>query len=295
MKILLATDGMRCSWPAEELVARIPWPADTAIEVMTVITEPELDGLSDEAREAMLTTARFGADAHLRSVARRISAAGRRADMMTSIGRPATVIIEEAERLGADLVVVGSRGRGTFATQLLGSVAAEVVDHAARPVLVARNAHMERVVLADDGSCDADHAASLVATWSIFQRSPVTVTSVAPLAGVMVAAGPVRHDDATEHLATAIAASRAVSERVAHDRTLQLARAGVHAREDPRVGDPAAQIVDAAREANADLIVMGSRGRTGLPRLLLGSVARNVLTHAPCSVLIASRPREVLP
>ena len=47
-----------------------------------------------------------------------------------------------------------------------------------------------------------------------------------------------------------------------------------------------------AVEGEADLIVMGSRGRTGLTRAFLGSVARNVLVHAPCSVLIARRSRE---
>jgi nucleotide-binding universal stress UspA family protein len=49
--------------------------------------------------------------------------------------------------------------------------------------------------------------------------------------------------------------------------------------------------VHAARERQADLVVVGSRGLTGLPRLVLGSVARNVLYHAPCSVLIVHAPR----
>ncbi len=56
-------------------------------------------------------------------------------------------------------------------------------------------------------------------------------------------------------------------------------------------GDPAAEIVRFATERLTGTIVMGTRGHTGLARLLLGSVARNVLVHAPCSVLIARRPR----
>jgi nucleotide-binding universal stress UspA family protein len=56
------------------------------------------------------------------------------------------------------------------------------------------------------------------------------------------------------------------------------------------VGDPAAEIVALAREAKADLIVMGTHGRAGVGRLLLGSVAEAVLRHAPCPVLTLKMP-----
>ena len=51
-------------------------------------------------------------------------------------------------------------------------------------------------------------------------------------------------------------------------------------------GDPAAEIVRFATERGIGTIVMGTRGHTGLARLVLGSVARNVLLHAPSSVLV---------
>jgi nucleotide-binding universal stress UspA family protein len=55
-------------------------------------------------------------------------------------------------------------------------------------------------------------------------------------------------------------------------------------------GDAAHQIVVRATNVGSDLIVMGSRGMTGLRRILIGSVARNVLLHAPTSVLIVREP-----
>lgn len=64
----------------------------------------------------------------------------------------------------------------------------------------------------------------------------------------------------------------------------------MRARPEERTGDPAEQIVLAAIEREADLIVVGSHGRAGLARLVIGSVARSVLVHAPCSVLIARVP-----
>jgi nucleotide-binding universal stress UspA family protein len=57
------------------------------------------------------------------------------------------------------------------------------------------------------------------------------------------------------------------------------------------MGDPFWEICTAAEQEHADLIVMGSHGRTGLAHVLLGSVAERVVRHAPCPVLVARQPR----
>jgi nucleotide-binding universal stress UspA family protein len=57
------------------------------------------------------------------------------------------------------------------------------------------------------------------------------------------------------------------------------------------LGDPVWEICQAAEQEQADLIVMGSHGRTGLSHVLLGSVAERVVRHAPCPVLVARLPR----
>jgi nucleotide-binding universal stress UspA family protein len=56
-------------------------------------------------------------------------------------------------------------------------------------------------------------------------------------------------------------------------------------------GEPAGEIVRYARDAGMDLIVMGTHGRTGMERLLMGSVAEKVLRDAHCSVLVVKLPR----
>ncbi|MEK7316304.1 MAG: universal stress protein [Candidatus Eisenbacteria bacterium] len=53
--------------------------------------------------------------------------------------------------------------------------------------------------------------------------------------------------------------------------------------------DPRGALVDAAKNLSADLVVVGSHGRSGLTKLLLGSVATHVVTHAPCTVLVVKR------
>lgn len=55
-------------------------------------------------------------------------------------------------------------------------------------------------------------------------------------------------------------------------------------------GDPRTVIVDLARAENVDLIVVGSHGRTGLAKMLIGSVASHVVTHAPCNVMVVKLP-----
>jgi nucleotide-binding universal stress UspA family protein len=67
---------------------------------------------------------------------------------------------------------------------------------------------------------------------------------------------------------------------------MRLRQAGLQADAEVREGDPAHEIVLSARQHGAGLVVVGTRGQTGLRRLILGSVARKVLLHAPCSVLI---------
>ena len=55
-------------------------------------------------------------------------------------------------------------------------------------------------------------------------------------------------------------------------------------------GDPADAILDVAEERDADLIIVGNRGRTGAKRFLLGSVPNRISHHAPCAVLIIRTP-----
>ena len=60
------------------------------------------------------------------------------------------------------------------------------------------------------------------------------------------------------------------------------------------MGDPAAEIVNVAEAEQAELVVMGTHGRTGVSRLLMGSVAESVVRHAPCPVLIYRERAEKL-
>jgi nucleotide-binding universal stress UspA family protein len=73
----------------------------------------------------------------------------------------------------------------------------------------------------------------------------------------------------------------------------KLADAGLHAQGRVLQGDPREALIDEAKKERADLVVVGSHGRTGLEKLLMGSVATHVVTHAPCSVVVVrQKPRS---
>lgn len=295
MRILLAVDGSVSSDRATELVSTFPLPPDSVIRVVAV-QQPYVDVLA--MSWASVGTAGSGPETEEQRDARHLREAIERAEVALERpgvklegfllrGRPASAIVDEAGAMEADLVVVGSRGHGTIATMVLGSTAAEVVDHATCPVLVARSNMIGLVAFADDGSKSARHAETVVSAWPFFAGREISVVTVAEVA-VPVAAGftPGLYDQVLESYTRSSETARAEVAEESRNAAHRLADAGFTATPVVLEGDPAAEIVRFATERGTGTIVMGTRGHTGLARLFLGSVARNVLLHAPCSVLI---------
>jgi nucleotide-binding universal stress UspA family protein len=151
MKILLTTDNSPCSALALQEVIRRPWPPDTEVRVLSVahgfplIPDPTLMGvglhyysLDQEQKHA----------AHAVSTALRELNSGAPQLSVTSVvleGSPSTRIIEEAERWGADLIMLGSHGHGAAMRMLLGSVSHRVVLHAPCSAEVVRGRIHEHV------------------------------------------------------------------------------------------------------------------------------------------------------
>jgi nucleotide-binding universal stress UspA family protein len=210
-----------------------------------------------------------------------------RTEVLSVHARPvAAVIVEAAHHLRADLVALGSRGRGDLAGLLLGSVGHRVAARLDCPILLvhaggyeARLAPIRRLLVAVDDSEDAMGA----------------VATAAGLAGEHGADVVVVHslDDeavdrdgygAAQHAAFALL-DRAAWRLAARGRT-------VEARLLTGPGSVAARLAAAAERWNADLIVVGSRRPTDLGGLILGSVGHELVrrTHRP--VLLAERHRD---
>ncbi len=295
MRILLAVDGSRCSERARDLVAALPWHEDVHVRVVSVapswterIGAPWTGPVVPDLERSELEILKSHRDA-LDLAERQIRSAHAEIDVEAILlrGRAATVIVDEAQRMEADLVVVGHRGRGRWESALLGSVAADVVDQAPCPVLVARDERLGPVVLADDGSSMARAAEGLLIRWPIFAGLSITVVAVAedgfPYAS---AVAPLVYREALEGYGKSVADDRQSTAVACEAAAGRLRAAQLEAVAEVHHGDAAQEIIAGATRLGAGLIVIGTRGRTGLRRLLLGSVARKVLLHAPCSVLV---------
>jgi nucleotide-binding universal stress UspA family protein len=146
MNILLATDGSECSRVAVDEIAHRPWPHGTHIEVVAVVdigfqNAPQLGPISPEYFNGLEQALEENAALALRDAEARLApckAAGVEIGTKRLLGPPALTILDEAEASHADLVVVGSHGRGALKRLVLGSVSHAVVMHAKCSVEVVR-------------------------------------------------------------------------------------------------------------------------------------------------------------
>jgi nucleotide-binding universal stress UspA family protein len=187
-------------------------------------------------------------------------------------GQAAAVLCERSH--DADIVVVGSRGRGGITGMLLGSVSWQVAAHAHCPVVVVRGHWRPAgdyapgpVVVGTDGSAASDAALGFGFEEAAFRGAPLlAVCALADAPGSLGSDRKLQGD-----------AGQAIIR---------------HEKEHPEVavlrqvaqGGARAALLAAARDAQ--LLVLGSRGRGGIPGMLLGSVSQALLHHAPCPVAV---------
>jgi nucleotide-binding universal stress UspA family protein len=193
-------------------------------------------------------------------------------------------IVQGAEELGADLIVLGHTGAHGWRRLLLGSVASAVVKQAKSSVMVVRpTEETGQIVVALDFSPVSARAAQIAAREAHRREATLTVVHslevITPVAGEPGIAVP---DSAFTTFP--IEDLRAQARRQLGE---ILSEAGAPSAEiEVVIGPPGATIVQHAQERHADLIFLGTSGRSGLDRIMLGSVAAAVVRDAPCSVLV---------
>ncbi len=205
--------------------------------------------------------------------------------VITRMGRPDSEICSLADTLAPDLLVVGSRDLRGIDRLVAGSVAERVVRHASCPVLVARPSPDSGCVLAATDFSDpaapalasAAKIASLIgAPLTLMHALDMTASSIMSAAvpfGGTVLPLPLADQGAVREAATSMLREQLVKHRTEGETLVD-------------DGPPATAIIEAATRLAPRLVVLGTRGRTGLSRLALGSVAERVLGEVRCSVLV---------
>jgi nucleotide-binding universal stress UspA family protein len=296
MRIILGTDGSEgARWAAEALLALpVSSPVDVTILAAVDVPEPSFTSVTPMARrmysQAVATMRREAEDAAIQA----LDTAGRMLDghfasVTTRLthGSAGSALVQTAETLRGDLVVVGSRGLGPVKEFLLGNVSQEVIGRAACSVLIARGpvGPMRRVLLGMDGSVYAEAAARFASDLALPPDASIHLCAVAeePIFGPGKVKTP---QELAAALRTISEVGRAAADRVLAEGRRLLAAAGCEVTTSLRAGHPVDHLLAAIREFRPDLAVIGAKGRTAAKSLPLGSVAQMVLKYASCSVLV---------
>jgi len=196
------------------------------------------------------------------------------------IGSPAEVIVSMAEEQKADLIVMGARGLGPVKERVLGSVSHRILTLAPCATLIVQGPvkAMKQILLPLQGSSDAEAAIRFLQLKPFHDEVEVTLLTVLPSTeppwpGKTAAAGKLKEQ--------ALQSTRGYINGVAEC----LRALGYQAHGVAVVGTPVTTILQEATTRCSDLILMGTRGRQGVIRFVLGSVSHAVLHKMPCPVL----------
>ena len=296
MKVLIAVDDDPIF---EDVLSTLRWcvrlsPADAAIILhgtrypwMRWVTE------SDEAFKSWTRADDENGEKLLGKARQRLASWGISVETLRAGGQPAEEILRAAVERQVDLIVVGALGwqhRGF----LVGSVTQKVESLAETDVLIVRRGapltdDPMRAILAVDGSPES--LAGVRSFAEKFQAKNAEITVVQVLDLPPLSAWEMIQPDRPIDIARLDAPLRGQVD-AAIEKAMDILRShGIEAKSEVWKGRPADEILAAADRHRAHLVVVGSRGLSGIRGLLLGSVARRVVSHGITSVLVARTPR----
>lgn len=258
IRALVATDGEEHSLRAERLLTRVA--GEDRVEA-TVFSVTVYDIDPDDPETSSVDRARARTKRIAEEAGARLEAAGFSTTVELAEGDPGAEIVRKVDGGAYDLIVIGA-GRRSWTESLLGSTTSYLLRSAPCSILVV-NDFVEResplrVIVATDGSEDAENSAVMFARFADPASFELTVVSVV-------------QDDAE-------AAQGYVNSLVS-----TLAQRGLVAADEVHEGSPAGTIVDLAQDR--DLVVMGSRGRGAVQRALLGSVSDHVARNVRATLV----------
>jgi len=266
-KILVATDGSSFSADAVKVAIAMCVKSGAHLYPFSmVLTNPEYEALAPE----LVEKASEDVKAHVESIIAEAARQGVGSTMLMRLGdRPDVEIVAAADEINADLIVMGQQGRRGLARMMVGDATLRVIGTATCSVLsVPIGAAMwhNRIVLGTDGSRFADAAAVSAVKIAHCCVAPITVVSA---------------------LVPSHSEPRQQEGREAVERTTaQLRRDGLEVEGVVLPGEADDVIIKLAEKKGADLIVVGTHGRTGFGKVLLGSVSERVIGKARCAVLV---------
>ena len=198
---------------------------------------------------------------------------------LCEVQHPASFILDSAATVKADLIAVGTHDHSRLTEVFAGSISHRILLHATLPTLIVKGkAHpVTRVLMAVEGREDAIRLQTWLTSHPFKSPVAVTILSVVPSLHMV-----------DPHLVVGLEGwseqNKRHAEQIVNDTAKALAGPHFTVSTDVRLGDPVTTVCEVGH--NHDLIVVGSHGRKGLDRFLLGSVSHGIVHRAGCSVLV---------
>ena len=276
-KILVAYDGSASAKNGLAIAADIAKKDKSWIKVLAVV--PDYQGDLELIGVSNIKETIEGPGQKLLAEAKQL-AEGHGVHVFTNLeqGEPYERIVRVAAEEKCDLIVMGRSGLSHLERTLMGGVTARVIGHTDRNVLIVpEEARLDwsRVLVATDGSKNSSAAVQHAVAVAKEHGAVLAAVSVVHADEEMIALAP-------EHIQYLADQSRTILQEV----TDLCSAEGVAVETFVREGEPHEQITGVAREIGASLVVMGTHGRKGLSRLLMGSVTERTIGYAECPVLI---------
>jgi len=266
-RILAVTDGSEASKGSTREAIRLAQRTEGTLALMSVLmTNPEHESMVRQLIEKENNDAKN----YLEALTAEAKEAGISSEFTIRHGIEIhQEIVDEAEKRQVDIIVMGRRGLTGLQRLMMGSNTAKVIGYAHCSVLVVpKNAKIagKKILLSVDGSRYSDTAATAAMRIAKILHAEVLIISV-----VYSDYQEKRHHEAVENV-----------KRVETFMTQE----GIKVSGQILSGKPGEAIIEVAKSKGVDLIVIGSHGRTGLDRLLMGSVSDRVIGYSDCAVLV---------
>lgn len=294
MRVLLATDGSEYSATAAKYLRRLPFGHDTEVFVVHALKEYLIPDSIDPAKD-FHKAGKKAAQALVKEFTEDFVKAGIKAHPIVREGEPWREIIECAEELKADLVVMGHRGMTGIEALLMGSVANQVLRHGHFSVLVVRELPPSegpmRVLFCTNGSSASRYARDLLIRLPYdVMTTEVRVLSVVDMEVTTLPERYYPDEQISLMMADLREHNLRAAEKVVTEDAAELKHRFFDVSHKVVFGVPESEILREIQEVGADLVVMGSNGLKGIKGVLLGSVSHRVVRHADCGILVARNP-----
>jgi nucleotide-binding universal stress UspA family protein len=276
-KILVAFDGSLSSKNALKQAIRLSREEKSWIKVLAVV--PDYEGDLELIGISNIKSLIEGPKEKLISEAKKI-ADEEDATIITNAeqGEAYERIVEVAEAENCDLIVMGRRGVHRVERMLMGSVTARVIGHTQKDVLVVprdTTIGWRQILLTTDGSKYSKAATEHAINFASSYGGDMVAVSIVDVTDEFYTQAPQMVEEMIEK-------SKGILQNVK-----EMAEAlNIKIETLVKEGEPYQKIVEVAKEKNAGVIFMGSHGRKGVRKLLMGSVCERVIGHAPCPVLV---------